>query len=193
MKKKRFLALLLFAAMFIQMLPAAAFAAGTSQPTLAFSGASATVGDEVVISLKIKDNPGLVALELALLYDRDRLTLVKVEDKGLITSPTHTPDVNVYPYMLTWEDGLKPDQTADGVLAELTFQIKETAAAGEAKVWAEITSAYNANLEDLTFVCETGLVRVSDHNWGETDYLWSADNGTCTAKRVCSDEGCSSE
>ena len=193
MKKKRFLALLLFAAMFIQMLPAAAFAAGTSQPTLAFSGASATVGDEVVISLKIKDNPGLVALELALQYDRDRLTLVKVEDKGLITSPTHTPDVNVYPYMLTWEDGLKPDQTADGVLAELTFQIKETAAAGEAKVWAEITSAYNANLEDLTFVCETGFVRVSDHNWGETDYLWSADNGTCTAKRVCSDEGCSAE
>ena len=85
---KRFLALLLFAAMFIQMLPAAAFAAGTSQPTLAFSGASETAGDEVVIYLEIKDNPGLVALELALLYDRDRLTLVKVEDKGLITSYT---------------------------------------------------------------------------------------------------------
>lgn len=193
MKKKRLLALLLFAAMFVQLLPAAAFAAGTSQPTLTFSGASATAGDEVVICLEIKNNPGLVALELALQYDRDRLTLVKVEDQGLITSPTHTPDVNVYPYMLTWEDGLKPDQTASGVLAELTFQIKETAVAGDARIWADITSVYNADLEDLPFVCEAGMIRVSDHNWGEPDYRWSTDNGTCTAKRICSDEGCSAE
>ena len=58
--------------------------------------------------------------------------------------------------------------------------------AGEPVCEVEIDAIYTAAFENKAFATQTKVVKVVPaHTYGEPTYVWSEDNSTCTATRVC--------
>ena len=143
----------------------------------AFSGifsvgtGAAKPGDTIVIPVSVENNPGIISLKLAVSYDASVLELVSVEagdfvvaeqDGVTVGSPSFGP-IESNPFIINWEDALAPGNIkTNGVVANLTFKVKEDAAVGD----TEISVSYNPNdvfdfdLDNVAFECKAGSVTV---------------------------------
>lgn len=122
-----------------------------------------SAGEQVTVTISVKDNPGIVAAGLELRYDRDKLELVKAEDKQLLADATFSKTVSDYPYILTWNDALASENTTEnGELAVLTFKIKDGAAPGKASVSVGYSpgNVFDVDLNNVTFRTVAGSVTV---------------------------------
>ena len=152
----------------------------------AFSGifsvgsAEAKLGDTIVIPVSVENNPGIVSLKLAVSYDSAVLELASVEvgdfvvaeqDGVTVGSPSFGPIEN-NPFTINWVDALATgNNKTNGVVANLTFKVKEDAAEGatEISVSYNPNDVFDTNYENVTFECKAGIVTVSDSIPGDTN------------------------
>ena len=101
----------------------AAFAENT--PVLLLSGK--TEGDEIVVTVTLRNNDGISAMLLNLEYDRERLTFIGYQEGEALPSLDIVSSANndVYPYVLTWSGD--DNDASDGKLLTLRFTVKENA------------------------------------------------------------------
>lgn len=155
---------------------------------LVVSEVSGCVGDEVQVTVSMMENPGIMAAALKVDYDSEKLELIAVEDAGLLKGFVSGDDLAEDPFYLSWE-GADENITEDGVIATLTFRIKDTCTVGDE---AAITLNFNANevydadTNNVAFRVLDGAVLVTEHLWDAPVYNWSKDHSACTATRVCS-------
>lgn len=131
--------------------------------TFVVSEGNGSPGESVSVTISVKDNPGIVAAGLEVQYDRDRLELVKAEDKKLLADATFSKAVSDYPYILTWNDALASENTTqNGELVVLTFKIKDGAAPGKASVSVGYSpgNVFDVDLNNVTFHTVAGSVTV---------------------------------
>ncbi len=165
--RKRFLSLLLCAALLAALaVPASAvFEPTASAPTLRVSSVTAAPGEEVELSLRIENNPGIIAASLELNYDREKLELIGVTDKKLLPNGVFSDRLTTYPFILFWEASTaSANVTANGELAALRFKVKESCAAGQtARVWLSYDpdNIYDYALHNVSFTCADGGVTVA--------------------------------
>ena len=123
MKLRTFGICILLAAILLCMaLPVqAAFAEST--PVLLLSGK--TEGDEIVVTVTLRNNDGISAMLLNLEYDRDRLTLIDCKQEEALSGLDLLASGNygVYPYVLTWSGD--DNDASNGTLLTLRFTAKE--------------------------------------------------------------------
>lgn len=93
---------------------------------LEISNATASAGDTIDIQVKLSDNPGFISANLYVKYDESVLTLEKVTDGKLLTGVAHSDNYSS-PYGLCWMNDLASENIkVNGVLATLTFKVKDT-------------------------------------------------------------------
>lgn len=92
-------------------------------------GSTAVRGGEFTVAIRAENNPGLISLQLSLEYDTKRLELLAVSRQDFVGMSHSALDVS--PLTLTWYDDTNGDNDTDGVVANLTFRVKEEAAFGE--------------------------------------------------------------
>lgn len=145
-------------------------------------------GEEVQVTVDMKENPGIVSARLMLSYDAELLELVKAEDAGLLKGYMSSDRLDANPFVATWNDGLGENNTENGTLLTLTFRINSEAKVGDVAN-VEISYAegdvHNAALEDVSFRTMNGSVTVRDHAWSTPEYQWAADYSSCTAIVRC--------
>jgi hypothetical protein len=111
------------------------------------------LGDEVVVTLVIKNNPGIAGLVASLNYNAEVLTLVGAENGTLFSG-------------FEWADNLLWDEafsvTEDGVLVTLTFAVAEGAEIGDYTIEVIVHECYDENIEDVDLVTIGGTVTVND-------------------------------
>ena len=73
--------------------------------------------------MSVKNNPGIVAAELELDFDRDALELKTVENGKLMSGETFSENLDAEPYYLSWLQN--EPVLEDGMLVTLTFRIKD--------------------------------------------------------------------
>lgn len=119
-------------------------------------------GEEVTLTLSVKNNPGIIAAGLELVYDRGMLELVNVADQKLLVDGTFSQNYGSDPYILTWNDALASDNTTeDGILAELTFKIKNgVSGSTEVSVGYCPSNVFDVELNNVSFRTEAGTVTV---------------------------------
>ena len=167
------------------------------QATIHVETVEAEPGDIVTVSIKMENNPGIIAAEMKLCYD-DGLSLVEITEGEL--SGTYTYNKNKYssPYKLLWEsDDFDVDVTTSGVFVKATFLVKEEAKAGTThKVWIEYEEdlIFNAAMDNVHFEIVEGGVSIPAsacvHSY--TNYV-SNNDATCEAdgtKTATCDKGC---
>ncbi len=151
------------ASVLIALLLCMAFAGGTAwaaSPMITVSEAEGRAGDEVKLSVEISGNPGIIAMQLQIAYDTRVLELKKAIAKdyaGVSFGPTDSES-----FSLIWEDVLHPNTTKNGVMAELTFQIKANAPAGDStvRVSYDPENVFDESYDNVTFHTQNGSVTV---------------------------------
>ena len=152
----------------------------------AFSGVfsvgsvKAKPGDTIVIPVSVENNPGIISLKVAVSYDASVLELVSAESGDFVVeeqedvtvgSPSFGPVEN-NPFTISWVDALAPgNNTSNGVVANLTFKVKEDAADGDTEISVSFNpnDVFDYNTENVAFVCKAGTVTVSSSTPGDTN------------------------
>ena len=136
-------------------------------------------GDTFTVPVSIEVNPGIVSLKLAVAYDADMLELVEAaagdfvvaeQENVTVASPSFGPIEN-NPFIINWVDALAAENnTATGVIANLTFKVKE-----DAEGTTDITITFNPNdvfdydMNNVEFGCTAGTVTVKSYIPGDVD------------------------
>ena len=160
-----------------------------TDPIVVVSAVTAHPDQTVDVTISMKNNPGIVALELDLTYDKTALELTKVADKKLIggfvsSSDETNTNYDKEPFYLGWMQN--ETCSGNGDLVTLTFKVKKDAAIGEAPVVSvSVKSAFDTEQEAVAFKTRNGSVTVQEHDWSEVAYTWAEDNSTCTASQTC--------
>ena len=122
------------------------------------------LGEEVVVTLVIKNNPGIAGLVVSLNYNADVLTLIGAENGTLFSGFTWAEN-------MLWDEAF--NVTEDGVLATLTFAVAEGAEIGDYTIEVIVHECYDENTEDVDLVTIGGTITVND----APEIMWGDANG----------------
>ncbi len=145
---------------------------GETDPQLALSSTSTIAGETIVITLSIKNNPGVMNALITLNYDSSALTLTKVEEGSAMSNSNFTmPNVLTTPCNFVW-DGLDTNNTEDGIMLNLTFVVSEQA---ELNNFYDISVSYiagdiiNSDLQPVELAVANGQVQIIDYKPGDVN------------------------
>ena len=157
--KKRVLSLLLVLCMVLTIMPAAtAFADGSAKTTISVGTVSANHGETVTVDINIRNNPGIVALQFAISYDKTKLEYVGFADKKtdevvVMNGWIIGKEAAVWDNLTAFED-----VTADGVILKLKFKVLD-AADGMVPVTLTECTAGNCNEDPVDVDIVAGGVK----------------------------------
>ncbi len=104
----------------------------TKAPKLSIDDVKVTAGKEFSLTLKITDNPGLVALRSYIDYNTKYFSVVGIKDHELIGTTSSLSESEATPYVVFCSDPLsKENITDDGKIITITFASKSTTPAGK--------------------------------------------------------------
>lgn len=142
--------------------------------------AEAVVGEEFTVPVSLDNNPGIISMKLAVSYDAAVLELVSAtvgdfgSAEGEVPSLSFGPVENV-PFTINWVDALGQNNKNNGTVANLTFRVKDAAAAGTTTVSVDYDpdDVFDYDLENVEFTCTNGTVTITvkepDHIPGDVD------------------------
>lgn len=173
---KKIFSVLLIAGILTTFLTISTYA--QTEPTIKISSVSGMAGETVDVTLSLENNPGIIAMRVDLLYDKDALTLTNVTDSGKLPGKNHSPEIT-YPYSLYWENGTATeDIVVNDVIVTLTFKISKNASAGSYPVSVsydnENYDIFNYGFEPIDFAVVAGNVTVNALTPEIKDYSISA-------------------
>ena len=160
---KKLLIMLLVFAVAVSMVSAAAFATGSSFEVEA-ENVSGAADKDVVMTVKVNSNPGVVAAILNVKYDSSKLTLTSVTDVKFINDATEYNIGNGECTIVLDNALADADVTNTGDLLKLNFTVAAEAS-GEIDVDLTVKEAVNYDLETVAANAVDGKVIVG----GETD------------------------
>ena len=144
----------LLAVLMLMLMTTAAFAAGT--PTATVSSASAAPGETVTLNVALSNNPGINTFSFGFDYDTTRLNLTNVELASGI------PGQFTYSKKAVWLNS--SDITTNGDFLTLTFEVLDSAIAGDAAVNVTYNTGDISNYdeEDVNFHVVAGKITVKN-------------------------------
>lgn len=159
-------------------------------PTISLKEIKSTAGTTIRVPLMISNNPGIVSASITITYDETVMTLVEIEDAGLLSGAVHSPQLNS-PYQLTWMNPTLSDNiTGNGTIAILVFEISEEAQAGEYALDVSYDfdnyEIVNVDMEAVRFVTNGANVTVIEWIYGDVnnDGRVNMLDGTILARHV---------
>ena len=137
-------------------------------------------GQTVSVTVSIENNPGIIAAKLNVNYDNEKIKLVGVTNGGIFGAEAFEPgnNLSLVPYSILWEDGLAAvNNTSDGTLVTLTFEIDVSTEAGTVPI--EITcdqnSTFDIDLNEAEFATVNGAVEITNNIPGDPNKDGSVD------------------
>ena len=157
-------------------------------PTIVVSDVKAGPGENAYVTISLTDNPGIASMMLDMTFDTDVLTLVEVNDAGVLGDTSHKPE-KVNPYTLAWvNDEATEDFTVTGTIVTLVFKVADDAEMGDVTP-IEISYDYdqydimNADSQKVKFAIANGSVTVAQtgpNAIGDFEYTTSGTEMTIT-------------
>lgn len=157
---KKYLAIILSALMCLNQIPA--FAESGDFTLRVEEGITAAPGEKVEVDLIFENNPGLVALTLAMDYGKAKMKLVDVKDGGILGIGVFGNDYSKVPFKFAWANLPDKNFTENGALVTLTFEILEDATPGKAHIATRANNynIINKDLEEVPLTFVNGYVQV---------------------------------
>ena len=129
-------------------------------PTFFVTSSQVRLGEEVKVDVVIKNNPGIISMKLKLGYDENVLELVGAEG-GEFTN-VYYGETDKQPFIINWVDSINPDNTTDGVIATITFKVKEDAQLGESTITVDYDAedVFNSAMENVSIEKNYAIINV---------------------------------
>ena len=139
-------------------------------PRIVVNSVKTTAGSTIEIRLEIKNNPGIISFRNTIQYDESVMNLINVENQELLAGYTQPSPTISSPYTLRWSDSLATENNENnGVLAILTFEIKEGSETGEYNILVAYEESRNKDGEEIVFADCEATVTVVDYVSGDSD------------------------
>lgn len=131
----------------------------------------ARAGKTVLVNVSLQNNPGIWGMDLAVNYDKTKLTLISVVNGSVFSDAEWTQgNLSGDKYILSYEAGGFENITADGVIATLEFAVNNDATVDE---FYDITVTYNAgdiidiDFNDINVAVVSGGVKIIEFIYGD--------------------------
>ena len=144
---------------------------GELVPAITVSSLTADTGSTVEVPIIMENNPGVAAVSLDVTYDNTKLSLASVEDGKILGTSTFLSgkDLTMVPYTLNWDDLSSENNTGNGTLAVLTFNVLDSDATDTSiKVSVNPKSTFNVDFEDVVFETHEGLITINKSSQDST-------------------------
>ena len=144
---------------------------GELVPAITVSSLTADTGSTVEVPILMENNPGVAAVSLDVTYDNTKLSLASVEDGKILGTSTFLSgkDLTMVPYTLNWDDLSSENNTGNGTLAVLTFNVLDSDATDTSiKVSVNQKSTFNVDFEDVVFETHEGLITINKSSQDST-------------------------
>ena len=141
-------------------------ASAEDTPTFAAGNVEALPGETVEIPILIENNPGIVALSVNVSFDGNVLELQNASATGSVFPAegiTFGGTYNTDSFNIIWYDATSTaNYTDSGLIATLTFLVKEDAPIGETSISVSYarSSVVDVNLDEVTFDTRNGVINV---------------------------------
>ncbi len=137
------------------------------RPVFAVDSAKAKAGDSFTVDISTKNNCGIVSFVVDIEYDAALLELVSVETKdfaNIVTSPEGR-----IPLILNWADATNPNNTTNGVIATLTFRVKDDAPVTSTNITLtyDPDDVFDYDETNVPFGIENGTVEIIEYLPGD--------------------------
>lgn len=128
--------------------------------------AEAAAGDTVVIPVSITKNPGIISLKLGINYDAAALELISVEagEFAIASGEISYGPTEANPFIINWNDALATVENEQiGVVAYLTFKVKENAASGASalSITYNPNDVFDFNMTNVEFLTKDGTITIA--------------------------------
>ena len=133
-----------------------------SVPAIYAEKVDAMPGDTVDIHVSVKNNPGFVSMQIVATYDPNVLTLTgaTLEAAGMNDNSAPVEEADGEYWIDFSNDTARKDNTADGSVYTLTFQVNKNAAVKSYPVALRFNYGLNYNEDMLSFVAQDTAVNV---------------------------------
>ncbi len=128
-------------------------------PQIVIESKSVSAGNQIELSVVIKNNPGFSWLSLTPELPSE-LELVKVKN-GILASD-FTSGLN-----LVW--AADEDVSADGILMTFVFKVSDSVEPGDYEININFNESYNNSEEDVSFTMFGGTITVLDFEYGDAN------------------------
>ena len=167
---KKVLAMVLAVFMLVSVL-CVGVSADADESAFAFVADSVTAfaGQTVDVTISTRNNPGIVGLRVTLGYDESVLTPVDMVAQDFATA-SFGPLSN--PLSTTWVDAISPNNTTNGVIAKITFQVAADAPVGEYPLTVGIVDSediFDADFNAVPVITVNGAVNVVSYTPGDVN------------------------
>ncbi len=141
----------------------------TDGPLFIVDNATAKAGDTFTVALRTENNSGIVSLKVDVGYDADLLELIAIEGQDF--SGTSFGPLTNNPIAVNWLNAISSNNTTNGVVALLTFRVKDTATVGSTAITLSYyyKDVYDFELNYVTFDTEDGTVEIIEYMSGDVD------------------------
>lgn len=138
-------------------------------PAFVVENVTAREGEEFTVAIRTERNSGIVSFKLKLGYDADVLELVSVTEQDFAGMSFSSTANN--PFILNWVDAIHPDNTTNGVVALVTFRVKEGAPIGQTEITLsyDAEDVYDQSYDNVAFRVENGTVEIVDYVPGDVN------------------------
>ena len=139
-----------------------AFAAEDTLATV--TSATAKAGQEITLTVAIKNSPAIVGAQFFLGYDSNAMTFVSAtaSDASFFTSCSETAGAN--PVKITMANLSLAEKSGDITAATVTFKMADDVKAGNYTVSLSVPEAYSANLSLVRIPSENATITVGSSN-----------------------------
>ena len=188
MKIKKLLCLFLVFVLCTSVMPITVFATESSNTdavsVISVNNAYGKAGTVVNVSVVIENNPGILGLTLALEFDESILTLLDIKNGSAFSNMSFTPpkgEALKSGCLLLWDaESVSEEDINDGVIATLSFQIADTAAADDlAEIRLSCVDALDKDAAEIKFAPAEGELQVLTYMPGDVN-----DDGQITTTDV---------
>ena len=157
---KKLICVILSVCMLCSLWSISAYAADT--PAFELSDAQGERGDTLNVKLYVRNNPGVTALRIKIAYSDDDLELVGVKDGGLFDGAISKSELDKTPAVISWFAADSKDKTESGLLATLTFEVKEKAKNSFVALSYDEDDVLNESMKNVSFETNKAMITVYD-------------------------------
>jgi len=157
-------------------------------PEFIVDSVTASAGDTIEIAVSVKNNPGIFDMILSFTYDSTAMTLTKTTNGDVLSDATFMAPKNMASgCRATWYYMDEPHEYANGTVVTLTFDILDTATAGDYTVTVSYSAGdiNNYDGDPLSFKITSGTVKIGGSSHAHTPDNAVKENevlGTCKVK-----------
>ena len=131
----------------------------------------ARAGKTIDVTIELKNNPGIASISFDMSYDANVMSIETIDNTGLFGTAMDSGNYSLNPYKFVWTDFALNNHSDNGIIATVTFKIKEDTPEGNYAVTLSYGNGdiVNRDSENVMFTVVNDDILVRNYTPGDVN------------------------